>query len=135
MLQSYLEILTIFHKIYVFAFRLTISFPNLKRPELIWVGVNGEMEKLNWLQKNIEIKMETLGFPLEKKVYSPHLTLARVRNEAPDFDRQRLGKLLAATSFASVVPVKVTAVHLIKSQLTPTGPIYTVMKSSSMQLG
>ncbi len=113
----------------------TGAFPNLNRPELIWVGVNGEMEKLNTLQKNIDIKMEALGFPREKKVYSPHLTLARVRNEAPDFDRQRLGKLLAATTFTSAVPVNVTAVHLIKSQLTPTGPIYTVMKTSSLREG
>ncbi|MDD5191149.1 MAG: RNA 2',3'-cyclic phosphodiesterase [Dehalococcoidales bacterium] len=110
----------------------TGAFPNLNRPELIWVGVNGEMDKLNALQKNIDINMEMLGFPREKKPYTPHLTLARVRIEAPDFDRQRLGKLLAATSFTSALAVKVTGVHLIKSQLTPTGPIYTVMKTSRL---
>lgn len=111
----------------------TGAFPNLNRPQLAWVGVNGEMEKLNALQKAVEANLETLGFPKEKRAYSPHLTLGRVRNEAPDYDRQRLGKLLSATTFTSAVPVKVTEVHLIRSQLTQTGPIYTMMKTANLK--
>jgi 2'-5' RNA ligase len=108
------------------------AFPNLNRPQLAWVGVKGEMDKLNTLQKKIEQNIEQLGFPREKRDYSPHLTLGRVRNEAPDFDRQKLGKLLSTTTFASNVPVDVEAVHLFKSQLTPAGAIYTVMKTSRL---
>jgi len=107
----------------------TGAFPNLNRPELIWVGVKGEMEKLVALHTKIEDNMELLGFPRERRAYSPHLTLARVRNEAPDFDWQRLGKLISTTTFTSIVPVKVKEVHLIKSQLTPAGAVYTVMKT------
>jgi len=109
------------------------AFPNLNRPQLAWVGVNGEMEKLNALQKAVEVNLETLGFPKEKRAYSPHLTLGRVRNEAPDYDRQRLGKLLATTTFTSNVQIEVKSVHLIKSQLTPAGAIYSGMKTANLK--
>ena len=110
----------------------TGAFPNMNRPELIWVGVKGEMEKLVALHTKIEDNMELLGFPKEKRPYSPHLTLGRVRNEAPDFDRQRLGKLISSSTFTSLVPMKVTAIHLIRSQLTQPGPIYTVLKTAKL---
>ena len=54
-------------------------FPNPRRVQVVWVGLTGEMEKLNRLQKSIEDGLMPLGFPPEGRAFSPHLTLARVK--------------------------------------------------------
>ena len=105
------------------------AFPNLERAQVLWVGVKGELDKITKLQKRIESNTEQLGFPRESRGFSPHLTLGRVRDEARPNERQRLGKLLADTSFAALHNVDVEAVNLMRSQLTPTGPIYICIGS------
>ena len=105
------------------------AFPNLERVQVIWVGVKGELEKIAQLQKKIESNTEQLGFTPESRSFTPHLTLGRVRDDARPNDRLRLGKLLANTHFSAVHNVDVNTVRLIKSQLTPAGPIYTCIGS------
>ena len=109
------------------------AFPNLERVQVLWVGVKGELEKIIQLQKNIETNTEQLGFRRESRTFSPHLTLGRVRDEARPYERQRLGKLLADTPFIALHNVDVNAVNLMKSQLTPTGPIYTCLGSVKLK--
>ena len=109
------------------------AFPNLERAQVLWVGVKGELDKITKLQKRIESNTEQLGFPRESRGFSPHLTLGRVRDEARPNERQRLGKLLADTSFSALHNVDVNAVNLMKSQLTPTGPIYTCLGSVKLK--
>ena len=109
------------------------AFPNLERPQVLWVGVKGELVKITQLQKNIESNTEQLGFRRESRAFSPHLTLGRVRDEAGPNERQRLGKLLTDTIFTGLHNVDVEAVNLIRSQLTPTGPIYTCISSVKLK--
>ena len=92
------------------------SFAASDRTETVWVGVNGDMEQLALLQKNIETNTEQLGYKREKRPFSPHLTLGRVRDEARPSDCQRITRLLTETDFSSVNNIKVTAVNLLKSQ-------------------
>jgi 2'-5' RNA ligase len=109
------------------------AFPSLDRAQVIWVGVKGELEKIAQLQKNIEANAEQLGFSRESRAFSPHLTLGRLRDEARPNDRQRLGKLLTNTTFTALHNVTINAVNLMKSQLTPTGPIYTCIGSVKLK--
>jgi 2'-5' RNA ligase len=57
-------------------------FPDLTRPHVFWAGVDGR-EPLSNLAKRTEEAVTTLGIPIETRVYSPHLTLARVRYAVP----------------------------------------------------
>ncbi|MGD1119723.1 MAG: RNA 2',3'-cyclic phosphodiesterase [Dehalococcoidales bacterium] len=107
-------------------------FPNPKRVQIIWVGLTGELDKLNRLQKRIEEELVPLGFPAEGRAFTPHLTLARVRDYAGPDARQKLGQLIEKTGFEAKSQISVNAVHLIKSQLTREGPIYT--KISTIEL-
>jgi RNA 2',3'-cyclic 3'-phosphodiesterase len=109
------------------------AFPNLESPQVLWVGVKGELAKITQLQKNIESNTEQLGFRRESRAFSPHLTLGRVRDEVRPNERQRLGKLLADTTFTALHNVDVEAVNLMRSQLTPTGPIYTCIGSVKLK--
>ena len=109
------------------------AFPNLERPQVLWTGVKGELEKIAQLQKRIESNTEQLGFPRESRAFSPHLTLGRVRDEAGPNERRRLGKLLADTTFTALHNIDVDAVNLMKSQLTPGGAIYSCIGSVKLK--
>jgi len=109
------------------------AFPNLERPQVLWAGVKGEIEKIIQLQKSIESNTEQLGFPRESRVFSPHLTLGRVRDEARPKERQRLGKLLTDTTFTALHNIDVDAVNLMKSQLTPGGAVYSCIGSVKLK--
>jgi 2'-5' RNA ligase len=64
-------------------------FPDVKRPRVFWAGINAG-EPLARLASATEQAAATLGVPVEGRPYSPHLTLARVK------DRVRLDDLLAS---------------------------------------
>lgn len=109
------------------------AFPNMNRVQVLWVGVEGELDKLLELQKRVDDNTAQLGFPKENRAFSPHLTLGRVRNEAELAERQKLGKLLNATTFSSQQIIRVDAIYLIRSQLTRTGAIYTALKEVKLK--
>ena len=100
-------------------------FPDPRRVRVVWVGLTGELEKLSQLQKRIETGLVPLGFKEEGRAFTPHLTLARVRDYASPDERQQLGQLIEKTGFDAKNVMNVNAVHLIRSQLTREGPIYT----------
>ncbi|GAI16381.1 unnamed protein product [marine sediment metagenome] len=104
-------------------------FPNLRRVQVVWVGMSGEVDKLGQLQQRLESNLAKLGFTAESRSFMPHLTLARVRDQASLDERQRLGQLIANTSFESAHSIEVAAVNLIKSQLTREGAIYSRISS------
>ena len=109
------------------------AFPGVDRPQVIWVGVSGEMEKLKQLQKNLEKNTEQLGFKRESRTFSPHLTLGRVRDGARPDDIQRISKLLNETVFAALHNINVNQINLMKSVLTPTGAIHTFIGSTKLK--
>jgi 2'-5' RNA ligase len=100
-------------------------FPNIRRVQVVWVGLAGEVEKLGRLQQRIETGLVPLGFAAEPRPFTPHLTLGRVRDYVAPDERQSLGQLVTGTGFEAKYKVNVDAVHLIKSQLTREGPVYT----------
>lgn len=100
-------------------------FPNTRRVRVVWVGLTGEIEKLTRLQKSIEDNLVPLGFKPEGRAFTPHLTLARVREYASPEQRQKLGQLIESTTFDANHTITVNAIRLMRSQLTREGPIYT----------
>ncbi len=105
-------------------------FPNLNRVNIIWVGATGDLDKLIFLQKQIESNMEQLGFTREDRDFTPHLTLGRVRDYTSPDDRKKIGQILSQIAFASAQVIIVNSVNLVKSQLTNTGAIYTHLYTS-----
>ncbi|NIM44435.1 MAG: RNA 2',3'-cyclic phosphodiesterase, partial [Nitrososphaeria archaeon] len=78
-------------------FRLEVGrlgiFPNIRQPRLAWVGVEGEVDKLAKLQRQIDASLSLLGFPKEQRPFTPHLTLGRLRDRASTRQRQQFGEL------------------------------------------
>jgi 2'-5' RNA ligase len=101
------------------------AFPNLRRPNVLWVGIAGATAALGHLQAAVATALEPLGFPREARPYSAHLTLGRVRRDASASDRARLGTLVQALATPQPLTWDVDRVVLFQSTLRPSGPIYT----------
>jgi len=101
-------------------------FPNLKRVQVVWVGISGEIDKLGQLQKGIESNLEQLGFAPETRPFTPHLTLGRVQRQVSFEEQQKLGQLIAGTRFEAGA-IEVTAVNLMRSELTRAGAIHSLI--------
>jgi len=104
-------------------------FPNLRRVQVAWVGMGGEVDKLGQLQQRIESNLVPLGFAPESRPFTPHLTLARLRDQAPLDERQGFGQLIANTKFEAAYTIEVDAINLMRSQLTREGAIYSRISS------
>jgi 2'-5' RNA ligase len=108
-------------------------FPNPKRVQVVWVGLGGEVEKLIRLQQRLDSGLERLGFAPENRRFTPHLTLARIRDRATPQEREKLGQLIAETEFDSTQSFMANSIKLMKSQLTKEGPIYTCLNSAEFE--
>ena len=103
-------------------------FPNPARTRIAWVGLVDSTDELSLLQRNIESEMEKLEYERETRKFSPHLTLARVRDQATPDERKRFGNLVTATAFSSE-RITVNSVSLMQSRLTRQGALYTRLGS------
>jgi len=101
------------------------AFPNLRRVQVVWVGVSGELAKLSQLHQRIESNLAPLGFAPESRPFTPHLTLARLREQASLDEQQSFGQLIANTKFEAVYGFSVDSINLMRSQLTRAGAIYS----------
>lgn len=108
------------------------AFPNQHRPRIIWVGLEAPVG-LAKLQKAVETTAARLEFPAEERPFSPHLTIGRVNQHVSQSDLARIGPVLESTHFGSLGDVNVQAVRIFKSDLRPTGAVYTPMYALPMK--
>jgi RNA 2',3'-cyclic 3'-phosphodiesterase len=68
-------------------FRLALdrlgTFGPARAPRVIWAGVGGEVEELRRIQSILANELDQRGFPPQEHPYSPHLTLARIKDRLP----------------------------------------------------
>jgi 2'-5' RNA ligase len=102
-------------------------FPNYRKPRVIWVGLEGQLSTLINLQKQIDDRLESLGFPKEKRPFSPHITLGRIRETASPGDLKDCADVIQKMQYTEKHILTVDCIKLMKSQLLPTGAIYTEM--------
>jgi RNA 2',3'-cyclic 3'-phosphodiesterase len=106
------------------------AFPNLQKPRVLWVGPpeqwreSDAANRLTELQQGIEACCHSFGFAPDDKPFSPHLTLARIKA-----GERQVGQLLAQSGVCdralSLGEVRIGPLVLVKSDLRPTGPVYT----------
>ncbi len=92
-------------------------FPARGIPRVIWLGVTEGDRQLIKLANSINTACFGYGFLKEDRPFSPHLTIARVKNGSPDFKFFAPGIKFTGKS-------TVEKFLLIESQLYPTGPVY-----------
>lgn len=108
-------------------------FPDAKRPRVLWLGVTGDMPQLRALQADVEKHISPLGYPPESRRFSPHLTLARADRRASREDLARLGKLSEDHDPGHLISWRVDTVSLMRSQLKPSGAVYTQIGHTTLE--
>ena len=100
------------------------AFPSINNPKVIWVGLKAD-DVLYKLQKDIDISLESLGFAREKRPFSPHLTIGRVRDNMAKKKLREVFEQVRAETGSS----EAENITFYKSDLMPEGPVYKVLKS------
>lgn len=100
------------------------AFPSIRNPRVIWLGLDGWEENLLPLQGEIETGLEAVGFRPEERPFRPHLTVGRVKSLKGKGD---LVDLMERERDVNFGPFVVARIVLFRSDLRPTGPIYTPM--------
>lgn len=108
------------------------AFPSVKRPRVIWVGLDGELEKLKRLQKSVEEACFSSGFDKDERPYSPHLTVARIKRSNRRWKVEAITDIIEKLGAIQASPFRVDALHLIQSELKPDGAVYTKLKTCSL---
>jgi 2'-5' RNA ligase len=98
------------------------SFPPNRPARVLWIGINQGQPELKQLAKRVDHWVNKLGFPLEKRAFSGHLTLARIRQ--PNVGKAVL-RVAEQTTIETLGQQTVSAITVFQSDLRPGGPIYT----------
>ncbi len=101
------------------------SFPNSRHPRVVWVGLGGEQETLHTLRDAVESAVAPLGYPTDRRPFSPHLTLGRVRRSVRKPDIAALGRALEAAKVDAPAQFRAEGISLMRSRLRPNGAVYT----------
>jgi 2'-5' RNA ligase len=100
------------------------TFGDRRGPRVVWVGMEGNLEPLARLQQRVEKALEPLGFPPERRAFSPHLTLARVPDSMGSDERQPLRQLAKDIEVPPAPAVTIGELSLMRSILGPGGAVY-----------
>jgi 2'-5' RNA ligase len=107
------------------------SFPSSKRPRVLFIGIQAPAE-LDALQRGVESACARLGYESEARPLSPHLTIGRVRQNVTFTEQKKIREILEETKIDSLGTASVNSVHLYKSELKPSGAVYTKLFSAPL---
>lgn len=103
----------------------TGAFPNVRRPSVIWAGIEALAGGLTEVQAVAEDASQRIGLAPEKRGFKPHLTLARLKDHGR---AEELPALLSKHADFALDAFQVTGVSLFSSELTASGPNYTRLR-------
>ena len=126
-LHTSIKCVTDEHSPFTISFKDSEIIPDPERPRLIWYDMKDDTESASKLFKEVDLAVYDLGFSKEKRPLALHTTLGRVK-----FAR----KIEWARISSNLIPldeiVQCKELTLFKSQLTPSGPIYSILKTFNL---
>jgi RNA 2',3'-cyclic 3'-phosphodiesterase len=105
-------------------------FPGMSRPSVVFMGLEGEKDRLAAFYRTLSECLVRRGIPLEKRPFQGHLTIGRVKDR---IDSERFARGLASCAKLSTEIFPVDALTLFKSDLMPKGPVYTPLATVRLQ--
>jgi 2'-5' RNA ligase len=106
------------------------AFPQMRALRVLWVGVAGE--ELMTLQSHVERAVTALAPHQEEKPFHPHLTLARARSRPLGLSQEEIG-VLQTWNLPSWT-WEVNSFELMRSDTSPSGPVYSVLQSYALEV-
>ena len=100
------------------------AFPNVFKPRVVWIGTQ-QNEHVVRIQEIVEQVCSSFGFVREDRPFHAHVTLGRVKGVR---NLDRLTATLKSSTFKPLV-ARCTEVHVMRSELKPSGSVYTLLNS------
>ncbi len=98
-------------------------FASFSRPRVIWAGVQ-DKGQLASLYRCVETAANRMGSEPERRPFSPHLTLGRVKQRPSQYEREKIRAAVQSHEKLDFGKMQVNALHIFESQLKPTGAVY-----------
>ena len=107
------------------------AFPGMASPRILWVGVAEGALEVRALQSRVEALLQSRAFAGDSRPWHPHLTIGRV------FDPRRwrrdsgpaLEQAIARAAVLGFGTLPVARIALMRSDLSPSGARYSVLRS------
>jgi 2'-5' RNA ligase len=107
------------------------AFPHLRDPRIFWMGIAGD-PKLELLHHDLELACEALGHEVDARAFRPHVTLGRAKRDISGDQARTLARLAANVGYRATVDVR--SIDVMQSELSSTGPRYTVLAAIPLGL-
>jgi 2'-5' RNA ligase len=106
-------------------------FKTQQTPTVLWAGIQGNIQMLNLIHNDLQGSMEKYGVERESRGFSPHITLARFTR----FYRanEKFWNFIEQNKAREFGTIECKELILFKSELRPTGAVYTPLSSASLQ--
>jgi len=102
------------------------AFPSPRRVQVVWLGLEDPGGRIAALAADVDRRTQEVGLGRADKPFKSHVTLGRVRRERrASFDRMSERLTIPATGFS------IATIVLMKSTLTPQGPVYTPLETAT----
>ena len=101
------------------------AFPNTRYPRVLWAGLTENADQLKTVFNQLEPRLRNLGFTPDRRGFSPHLTIARVKSGR---NKVKLADFVAKNANYDFGTTLAECLRLKRSDLTPKGPIYSTLK-------
>jgi 2'-5' RNA ligase len=105
------------------------AYPKPHRPRVIWVGVEAPPD-LMIAQRSVESEISRLGYARERRPFNPHLTLGRVSRHSTNQDVRNIADVIKTHYVGYLGSARVAAFHIYRSDLKPSGAVYTKLFSA-----
>ena len=100
-------------------------FPPKGIPRIVWAGLGGDVDALRATTEHFEAVAEPFGVPREKRAFTPHVTLGRVKSQFGVL--ALIDQLAELSAELKDKPFSLPSLSLYESRLTPKGPRYDVV--------
>ena len=101
------------------------AFPHYQKPRVLWIGIHLGRDVLTRIAGQICDTLAPMGFEQDKRLYSPHLTIGRIRTQSG------INPAIAAMQSMTFQGGSFEAreILVMKSDLQPGGAVYTSLRS------
>lgn len=104
------------------------AFPSARRARVLWLGLSRGAAELTALARRLETALDRRGWEPERRAFSPHLTLGRVREPGADWS----AALAGAAAAREPREFRVERLAVIQSRLHPKGSVYAVLEDAPL---
>ena len=113
------------------------AFPNLDKPQVIWLGLSGDLAQLRLLHRASETFLLGFDIATEQRQFKPHITLGRTRQSLQSPQINELVRMMRSgpvqSNLAALAdPFTVDHLHLYRSHLSHEGATHEILATARL---